>query len=71
VGDMDSILINPKNEKELSFIAELLGKIGARYKIITAEEKEDLGLSHLMVKVDRTKEIPKEVVLKKLMEHEN
>ncbi|MEN2281351.1 hypothetical protein AAGF08_04370 [Algoriphagus sp. SE2] len=68
---MNSILINPKNEKELNFISELLAKLGARYKIITAEEKEDLGLSHLMVKVKRDVEIPKEEVLKKLLQHED
>lgn len=68
---MDSILVNPKNEKELNFLIELLGKLGTKYKMLTSEEKEDLGLSHLMVKVDRKKEVPKEEVLKKLLENEN
>lgn len=65
---MDSILVNPKNEKELKFIAELLGKMGTTYKVLTSEEKEDLGLSHLMVNVNAKKEVPKKDVLKKLQQ---
>lgn len=39
---MDSIIVNPKNEKELKFITELLEKLGVSNEVISFDEKEDL-----------------------------
>ena len=63
---MDSIIVNPKNEKELKFITELLEKLGVSNKVLSVEEKEDLGLSFLMAEADRVEEAPREEVYKKL-----
>lgn len=40
---MNSILVNPKDEKELKFVAELLEKLGVSNKIISFDVKEDLA----------------------------
>ncbi|REG82059.1 hypothetical protein [Algoriphagus antarcticus] len=63
---MDSIILNPKNEKELKFIIELLGKLGVSNMVMSDEDKEDLRLSFLSAEVDRVEEAPKEEVYKKL-----
>jgi hypothetical protein len=65
---MDSIIINPKNEKEFKFISDLLGKLGVNSKVLSAEEKEDLGLSFLMANSNRVEEVPREEIIKKLQE---
>lgn len=39
---MDSIIVNPKNEKELRFISELLEKLGVRNEVLSFDEKEKL-----------------------------
>ncbi|PZX49406.1 MULTISPECIES: hypothetical protein [Algoriphagus] len=63
---MDSIIVNPKNEKELKFISELLEKLGVNNKILSVSEKEDLGLSILMSEADRVEEVPREEIYRKL-----
>lgn len=63
---MDSIIVNPKNEKEFKFISELLKKLGVNNKILSVSEKEDLGLSILMSEADRVEEVPREEIYRKL-----
>ncbi|MCV9387034.1 hypothetical protein [Reichenbachiella ulvae] len=63
---MSSIVINPKNDQELQFIAELLQKLGVPSKILTEEEKEDLGLSLIMKDVDRADLVDENEILGKL-----
>jgi len=46
---MDSILINPKNEKELKYILELMKNIGAHHKTISREAADEFELA-LMIK---------------------
>lgn len=40
---MDSIIVNPKNEKELKFVSELLEKLGVSCKVISIDKEEDLN----------------------------
>ncbi|WP_339811168.1 hypothetical protein [uncultured Imperialibacter sp.] len=51
---MSSIVVNPKSEKELRFLSELLQKLGIDAKVLSDEEAEDLGLSLLIRDVDRS-----------------
>ncbi|SFB24610.1 Putative addiction module component [Algoriphagus aquimarinus] len=41
---MDSIIVNPKNGKELKFVAELLEKLGVSNEIFSFNKKEDLEI---------------------------
>ncbi len=63
---MESILINPKTKDEAKLIKELLQKMNISSKIITEEEKEEIGLLMMMEETDRSELVPFEEVLKKL-----
>lgn len=63
---MESILITPKNRSDLKFIYELLNKLKLSPKVLSENDKEDLGLSLLMKEVDRTKKVSRDTVMKKL-----
>lgn len=49
---MSSILVNPKDEKELRLISDLLSKMGVENTVLTDTQKEDLGLSMMMKEAD-------------------
>lgn len=49
---MDSIIVNPKNEKELKFISELLKKLGVSCEVISIDKEEDLN--------DQESDVPEE-----------
>ena len=63
---MKSIVITPKSETELEFISGLLKRLGVNSKVLTEEERENIGLAYLMRGVDRTKKVSKKTILKKL-----
>jgi hypothetical protein len=63
---MKSIVITPKDARELKFVSELLDKLGISSRVLTEEDKEDIGLSVLMEKVDRTSKVSRETIMKKL-----
>lgn len=63
---MNSILINPKDEKELLFISQLLTKMGVENKVLSEEEKEDLGLSIMMREADRKSIVAEDEIIYKL-----
>jgi len=63
---MKPVLVTPKNEAERKFLSDLLKKLGISSRIMTEEEAEDIGLSLLLKKVDRTKKVNRSVILKKL-----
>lgn len=63
---MESVIITPKNKKELKFVSDLLSKLGIDSKKISLEEKEDLGLAMLMREADRSKKVSESTILKKL-----
>ncbi|MCE7054370.1 addiction module protein [Algoriphagus sp. AGSA1] len=60
---MDSIIVNPKNEKELKFISELLEKLGVSNEVFSFNKKEDFELllnSFEAQQKDEGYEIPEE-----------
>jgi hypothetical protein len=63
---MNSIIINPKSQKEMQFLTELLNKLGVSSTILSDEQKEDIGLSLLLSEVDRSDFISEEEVMSKL-----
>lgn len=63
---MSSIVVNPKSEKEMKFLAELLEKLGVEAKVLSDEDTEDLGLSILMKDVDRNDLATEEEIMAKL-----
>jgi hypothetical protein len=63
---MNSIIINPKDKKEFEFVSELLRKLGIDVKVLSVEEKEDLGLAIFMKDVDQTDLASEEEIMSKL-----
>jgi hypothetical protein len=63
---MKAVLINPKDNNELKFVTDLLKKLGIKATEITQEEMEDLAMSRLLKKADKSKKATKTEVMKKL-----
>lgn len=62
---MSSIVINPKDPKELQFLSDLLQKLGVDLKILSNEDLEDLGLAMLMKGVDRSEKVSESEISRK------
>ena len=63
---MKALVIKPKNDDELKFVSALLKKLGINSSRLTLEEFEDIGLSKLMRKADRSKKVSRLDIMKKL-----
>ena len=63
---MESIVISPKTKDEAKLITALLERMRISSKIITDEEKEDLGLLMMMKEVDRNDIVSREEIMKTL-----
>jgi len=63
---MKSIVITPKDSKELKLIAELLKKMGISSTILSEEEKEDAGLLILMKEADKNEIVSRKEIADKL-----
>ncbi|HRG54169.1 MAG TPA: hypothetical protein PLL00_15175 [Bacteroidia bacterium] len=63
---MKAMVITPKNPREFKFLSDLLKKLDILSSTMTEEEVEDLGLSKMLKKVDKTKKVSKESILRKL-----
>lgn len=63
---MKALVVTPKNNNELKFVADLLQKLGVDSLTISVEELEDIGLSKLMHQVDKSKKAGRTEIMKKL-----
>lgn len=61
-----TLVVKAKNDAEMEFLSNLLGKLGMRSTLINEELIEDLGLSLLLKDVDKNKKVSRETILKKL-----
>jgi hypothetical protein len=63
---MESIVINLRTKDEVKIVTELLKRMNISSKVITDEEKEDMGLLMMMKEADRNEKVSREEVMKKL-----
>jgi hypothetical protein len=63
---MEAIIVNAKNKTELQLISDMLKKMRVGMRVLTIEEREDLGLIKLMKEADRTKTVSREKIMEKL-----
>lgn len=63
---MNSIIITPRNKSEERLLADLFRKMGIGAKVLSAEEKEDMGLARLMAQADRKQKVSRDTIIKKL-----
>ncbi len=54
---METLIISPKTQKELEAIKELLTRLSIPSRILSDEEKEDLGMLWLMQEADRFEKV--------------
>ncbi|SKB93585.1 hypothetical protein [Dyadobacter psychrophilus] len=66
---MESILINPRNSKELKLLSEFLEKENISSKVLSEEQLEDAGLAMLMREADRSQKVSREEIMQKLENH--
>ena len=63
---MNSIVINPKSSEEAKRVTELLEQMNIASKVITDEEKEDLGLLLMMTQSDRAEKVSRDEIMNSL-----
>ena len=63
---MNGLIVTAKNQSEYKFLNDLLKKLNIQSSPLSETDIEDLGLSVLMKKVDRSKKISREKIMKKL-----
>ena len=68
---MESVLITPKNKKELDLIKTLLDKMNISKKILSDSEKEDMTLLKLMLLEDRNDLVSEKEIFKLLGKNGN
>jgi hypothetical protein len=64
--DHGALLIRPKNAEEADLLQRLVLRMGVRSHRLSEEDVLDMGLAILMRKVDRTKKVSEEAVMKLL-----
>jgi hypothetical protein len=63
---MKAIVVTPKNDDEFKFVASLLKKLGVSSSPLSQDDLEDIGLSSLMRRVDKSKKASRTEIMKKL-----
>jgi len=66
---MESILINPRNSKELKLLSDFLEKANITSKVLSEEQLEDAGLTMLMREADRSQKVSRDEIMQKLNTH--
>ncbi|MDQ3099963.1 MAG: hypothetical protein M3R08_01135 [Bacteroidota bacterium] len=61
-----AIIIKPVDKAEEQFLRELFKLMGSNARSLNAEMIEEVGLSIMMSKVDRTMKVSKATVMRKL-----
>jgi hypothetical protein len=63
---MESIVINPKTKSEAKIINDFLEKMNISSKVLTDEEKEDMGLVVMMKETDMDDLVSRDEIMRKL-----
>lgn len=63
---METFIITPKNKAEAKTLADIFDKMKINVKVLTDEEKEDIGLGMMMKEADRKKKVSKSDIMKAL-----
>ena len=63
---MKTMVIQLKDDSEMILISGLLDKMKIHSKVLSIDNMEDIGLAEMMLKVDRSDKVSREMVMKKL-----
>jgi len=64
--DMETLIVTVKDKQELKFVSDMLKKMRIDAKILSEEEREDMGLVKLMKQADRSEKVSRDQVMKTL-----
>ena len=68
---METFIVTPKSRAETKILSDLLHKLNITFKVITDEEKEDIGLGMKIKEADREKKVSRAEIMKALKIHEH
>lgn len=63
---MKAMVIKLKDDSEIKLISGLLDKMKIQSKILASDDMEDIGLGEMMLKVDRSEKVSRDMVMKRL-----
>lgn len=63
---METFIITPKSREEAKILTDVLHKLKITVKVLTDEEKEDMGLGMMMKEADRSKKVSRAAIMKAL-----
>ena len=63
---MNTIIVQPKTKEEMQLVSDVLKKMRISSKVLTEEEREDIGLVMLMKQADRSEKVPRKKIMEKL-----
>lgn len=63
---MKTMVIQLKDDADVQLISGMLKKMRIRSKMLTSDDLEDMGLGEMMLKVDRSEKVSREMVMYKL-----
>ncbi len=63
---MEVAIVQSEDKANLKLLAELARKMGIQFKILTEDQKEDMGMGLLMKEADRSQKVSEEEIMRKL-----
>ena len=63
---METLIVTLKDKHEMQLVSEVLKKMRINAKLLTNEEREDIGLSKLMRQANRSEKVSREQVMRSL-----
>lgn len=64
--NMKTMVIKLKDDAELQLLSGMLKKMRIQSKLLTTDDMEDIGLGEMMLKVDRSEKVSRELIMSKL-----
>ncbi len=63
---MEVAIVQSEDKANLKLLAELARKMGIQFKVLTEDQKEDMGMGLLMKEADRSQKVSEEEIMRKL-----
>lgn len=63
---MEIAILKTDDKDSLALLTQLAQKLGMDFKVLSEEEKEDIGMAMLMQEADRTDKVSEEEIMRKL-----
>lgn len=63
---MEVAIVQSEDKANLKLLAEVARKMGIHFKVLTEEQKEDIGMGLLMKEADRSQKVSEEEIMRKL-----